>query len=512
MFKGDTLLQLILPYIIDRGESYGLDHSSGLLDASTATSEKTKKRLVVEFSSPNIASEFQGKHLRSTILGSHISNLYEGMGWDVTRINYLGDWGKPIGLLGVGWEKYGSEEKFQNDPSGHLLEVYHKIYDEFLPELGESKKARDEGKDSAEVESRGLFAERNAYFKRMEDKDQAALALWKRVRDVNIESYTKLYARLNVEFDEYSGESQIDPDTIAEVEEILKSKGLLEESGGSQIVDLKKYKLGTVIIRDRKGSSTYMLRDLAAAISRDRKYTFDKMIYVVATDHNQHFSRLFKILTLMDLPTLASKLQHLSFSDSSSMSSKLDASHMLSDVLDRCAAAMSASLATDEIPTDRFPALARAVEPLSISALRVQELSSKRAADHSFDVARMTAFDPGTGPHLQYTYARLRKAMGEAPVDAELSLEQMSSLGGEAELTLLRLLVQYPDITHSALKVLEPSVISSFLAAVTAQVKGCLDEKGTGAVANNAEIALYEATRIVLANGMKLLGVIPISW
>src|ERR1700712_4576800 len=118
------------------------------------------------------------------------------MGWDVVKINYLGDWGKPIGLLGVGWEKYGSEELFQADPVGHLFDIYHKIYEEFLPEQVASKKARDEGKDPAEIESKGLFAERNAFFKRMEEGEERALALSKRVRDVSIENYTKLYARL----------------------------------------------------------------------------------------------------------------------------------------------------------------------------------------------------------------------------------------------------------------------------------------------------------------------------
>jgi arginyl-tRNA synthetase len=180
MFEPRTIARLLSPYINDRKDSYGRDISLGLHDPSLP--DLGRKKLVVEFSSPNIASEFQGTHLRSTILGAYIGNLHEMMGWDVVKINYLGDWGKPIGLLGVGWEKFGSEEEFEADPSGHLLDVYNKINQLFMPEQLASKKARDErrdsGKDSAEIESQGLFAERNAFFKRMEDGDETAIAFW----------------------------------------------------------------------------------------------------------------------------------------------------------------------------------------------------------------------------------------------------------------------------------------------------------------------------------------------
>jgi arginyl-tRNA synthetase len=233
------LPRLLFPYIDDRKTSYGQDITFGLHDPPSL--EGARKKLVIEFSSPNIASEFQGKHLRSTIIGAYIANLYETMGWEVTKVNYLGDWGKPLGLLGVGWEKFGSEEQFQADPAGHLLVVNNKINDLFAPEQLASKKARDEGKDSAEIEAQGLFKERNTFFKRMEDGDEEAMAFWRRVRDVNIESYTKLYARLNVSFDEYSGESQVNPSTMAEVEEILKTKGLCEESEGAWYVSQSLY-------------------------------------------------------------------------------------------------------------------------------------------------------------------------------------------------------------------------------------------------------------------------------
>ena len=228
-----TLPRLLLPYINDRKDSYGKDPSIGLRDPSSP--DLGRRKLVVEFSSPNIGSEFHGKHLRSTILGAYIANLYKNMGWDVVKINYLGDWGKQIGLLGAGWEKFGSEEQFQADPIGHMLGVYNQIDQLFQPELAASRAARDSRGDPVAVETQGLFAERNAFFKRMEDGDEEALALWKRFRYVSIEHYIKLYARLNVSFDEYSGESQVTPETMAEVEDYAKEQGHLR--GKRWIVD-----------------------------------------------------------------------------------------------------------------------------------------------------------------------------------------------------------------------------------------------------------------------------------
>jgi arginyl-tRNA synthetase len=465
---------------------------------------------VVEFSSPNIASEFLGKHLRSTILGAYIGNLYETMGWDIIKINYLGDWGKPIGLLGVGWEKFGSEELFQTDPAGHLLDVYHNINDLFMPEQAASKKARDEGRDSAEIETRGLFAERNAFFKRMEDGDEKAVALWKRVRDISIENYTKLYARFNVSFDEYSGESQVNPKTMAEVEEILKNKGLCEGSGGSWIIDLKKHpgKGGVGIIRDRAGSSTYLLRDLAAVLDRARKYSFDKMIYVVAADqHTTHFSRLFKILELMDMSDLASKLQHVHFSEVSQMSKKLGHGHMLGEILDQYQSAMQDSLKANPEKAGLLGDAEEAVAAIGITALLTQELSARRANDHAFDISQMTSFEPGTGPDLQYWYARLCSIFKTNPSHTDLSDEEFASLE-EDQTSLLRLLVQYPDITHSAYKALESATIMAYLVNVKGQLSVCVKSQD-GTSATPAQAMLYEATRRVLENGMKLLGITP---
>ncbi|KAF2185091.1 arginyl-tRNA synthetase [Zopfia rhizophila CBS 207.26] len=527
MLMPHTLPRLLLPYINDRKGGYGSDVSLGLKDPSSP--ESGRKKVVVEFSSPNIAKDFEGKHLRSTILGAFVSNIYETMGWDVTKINYLGDWGKPIGLLGVGWEKFGSEEAFQADPVGHLLDVYHKVNELFIPELVASRKLRDEGGDPAEIEGQGLFAERNAFFKKMEDGDEEALALFKRVRDVNIDNFTKLYARLNISFDEYSGESQVSPDVMAEVEQMLKEKGVLEESGGAWIIDMKKHggRAGVAIIRDRAGGSTYLLRDLAAVLERSRKFEFDKMIFVVAADHNVHFSRLFKILELLEMSDLAGKLQHVHFNEVSQMSEKLGPGHQPHEILDQCETAMLGVLEADEEKAALLGDPQEAATVVGMTALLAQELAARRANDHIFDISGMTSFKLSTGPELQYWYAKLCSILKTHPGQPDLSDEEFASLAEEEPANLLRVLAQYPDVTHAAFKSMEPSTIMTYLVSVIDQLSLCFEAEEVARVVEQQTIGeiedvsgqdtsvspgqamLYEATRRVLENGMKLLGLTP---
>jgi arginyl-tRNA synthetase len=273
----------------------------------------------------------------------------------------------------------------------------------------------------------------------------------KRIREISIENYTKLYASLNINFDEYSGESQVHSATTTEIEEVLKSKGIYEESGRAWIVDLKKHglKAGVGIIRDRTRSSTYLLRDLAAALDRYRKYSFDKMVYVVAADqHTTHFTRLFKIQELMGMADLSSKLQHVPFSDVSQMSKQSGHRHMLGEILYQYQSAMRNSLEANPDKASLLGGTEEGVSTLGVTALLAQELSTRRANNPTFDINHSSSFESGTGPDLQYWYARLCSILKIGPPHADLSDEEFTLLEEEDQNNLLRLLIQYPDVTH----------------------------------------------------------------
>ncbi|ERS97614.1 arginine-tRNA ligase [Sporothrix schenckii ATCC 58251] len=515
------LAQYLLPYLFERSALYGHDHTEGAAKP---------KRVLVEFSSPNIAKEFHAGHLRSTIIGAFIANLYASMGWDVVKINYLGDWGKQFGLLAVGWKRYGSEAELARAPLRHLLEVYARINKDFEPEQEASKKARDEGRDTAEIESQGLFAERNDFFRRMEDGDDEALALWRRFRDISIDRYVATYARLNIAFDEYAGESQVQPESVQAVETLLKEKGVYEEENGSWLIDFKKHgakALGVAVVRGRTGTTTYLLRDVGAVLERETKYSFDKMIYVVSSEQDLYFQRIFKVLELIGRADLAARVQHVNFGKVMGMSSRLGNVKLLSDILDQTADAMHDVMRRNATKYAQVDDPAAVADTVGIAAVMVQDMTGKRINNYPFDIKRMTSFEGDTGPYLQYCHARLcsllRKA-GLARADLHSAVRErgpavLAALGPDLDTPhgadLVRLMAQYPDVTSTALRNLEPSTILTYLFRLAHQLSSAYDVlQVVGADTRESMVAravVYESARQVLENGMRLLGLTPVE-
>jgi arginyl-tRNA synthetase len=288
-FKPEPLTSIVLPMVLKSGASFGLNKNIGLrnpLDPSSGA-----KKMIVEFSSPNIAKPFHAGHLRSTIIGGFLANLYEGAGWDVVRMNYLGDWGKQYGVLALGFELFGNEEELVKNPIGHLYDLYVRISSIQHDEAEQVKvlkaeivKAKEEGKDSAEqeakikkIETEGIDEQARKYFKGMVDGEPKALGIWKRFRDLSIEKYKATYARLNISYDDYSGESQVKDESMDLAAKIMWDKKVCEESEGAVIVDLTKHskKLGKAIVKKKDGTSLYLTRDIGEALQRVEKYNFE---------------------------------------------------------------------------------------------------------------------------------------------------------------------------------------------------------------------------------------------
>lgn len=353
-FKPEALTSLVVPAVLKAGTSYGFNGSHGLRDP--ADPSKGRKKMIVEFSSPNIAKPFHAGHLRSTIIGGFLANLYEAAGWDVTRMNYLGDWGKQYGVLAIGFDLYGSEEALIQNPIGHLYDVYVKISatareeDEKMKELkAKIEELKKESKDTSalekelqEISENGVDEKARRYFKRMTEGEPVALGIWKRFRDLSIEKYKKTYARLNIRYDDYSGESQVKDESMDHAAKVMEEKKVSENSEGAIIVDLTKYskKLGKAVVRKKDGTSLYLTRDIAAVSERYEKYKFDKMIYVVASQQDLHLAQLFKILEAMDYKDLAAACTHVNFGMVLGMSTRKGTAKFLDDILETVAEKM----------------------------------------------------------------------------------------------------------------------------------------------------------------------------
>ncbi|KAI1137692.1 arginyl-tRNA synthetase [Hypoxylon sp. FL0543] len=529
IFSTVTLPRLVLSYIGDRLDQYG---RGSLLDSPLPShTGGSAKKVVIEFSSPNLATEFNSNHLRSTILGAQIANLYENEGWNVVRMNYLGDWGKEVGLLGVGWKRFGSEEEFQRNPMSHLFDIYEKISEEFKPEKEASRKARDEGRDTAEIEKQGIFAERDIFSKRMEDGEPEETGFWKQIRDTSIAYYTESYERLKVKFDEFSGESQVSPESIAEVESVLKAKGVYEESDGSWIIDYSKHgprSLGVSVLRGRTGSTSYLLRDIAAALERSRKYSFDKMIYVVTAEQDVHFQKVFQALRYMGHDDLAAQLEHVNFGKAQGLSQQLGKVHLLGDILERAIKNTHDSLESSEYKYAEIYRADESAKVIGITSLISQFCGlSKRHTGFTFNTKNFTSFEGETGPNLQLCYARLCAKIDESNFDeSALADVDYAYLQEDPWTEVIRFLAQYPDVTEVAFRSHEPSIVLAFLFRLVEELENCLeddtdDETGEDKEENAntedppeailAQTLLYKHARQVLKNGMRILGINPIS-
>jgi arginyl-tRNA synthetase len=376
-----------LPLIRERGISYGKNPLLGLKNRENPS--EGKKRIIVEFSSPNIAKPFHAGHLRSTIIGGFLANLYDGAGWDVIRINYLGDWGKQYGLLALAFERYGDEEALKADPINHLYELYVRINKELTEEKEKIEGLEKLGEDTSELKSNSLDEQARKYFKKMTDGDDVALAQWKRFRDLSIKRYMGTYARLNIHFDEYSGESQVTQAAMEASAGKLSSMNISEESNGAMIIDFSKHVPGKAgkslerpIIRKKDGTALYLTRDISELLGRAEKYKFDHMIYVVASQQDLHLKQLFKIIELMGYPEVAKKAQHINFGMVLGMSTRKGTVKFLDDILRDVADKMHEVMRKNEDKYSQVENPEAVADILGISSVMVQDMSGKRYVFH----------------------------------------------------------------------------------------------------------------------------------
>lgn len=367
------------------GKKYGSNPALGFKDPKNA--DAGRKRIIVEFSSPNIAKPFHAGHLRSTIIGGFIANLYEGAGWDVVRINYLGDWGKQYGLLALGFERYGSEEELLKDPINHLFHLYVRINNEIKDEEEKMKALKEEGKEAeaAQLKESGLDEQARKYFKKMVDGDEAALNMWRRFRELSIDRYKKTYARLNIHFDSYSGESQVPESAMEAAAKKMEDKGISSESDGARIVDFAALipgkegkRLERPIIRKKDGTALYLTRDISELMGRYEKYKYDQMIYVVASQQDLHLKQLFKIVELMGDKDVADRCQHINFGMVLGMSTRKGTVKFLDDILRDVGDKMHEVMRKNEDKYAQVENPDAVADTLGISSVMIQDMTGKR--------------------------------------------------------------------------------------------------------------------------------------
>ena len=509
-----TLIPLVLSTVhaLTYGDGAATEGDSGKKLPSYGSNYSGKGKLcLVEFSSPNIAKPFHAGHLRSTIIGAFLANLYEANGWDVKRLNYLGDWGKQFGLLALGWRRFGDEQKLQENPVQHLFDVYVEINKLASEEGGKGEQIHDEARE---------------FFKGMEDGKEENLLEWERFRNLSIEKYKETYARLNVHFDEYRGESKVRKHHIEDTLSKLRTMDFVSrEENGALLADLSKFKLEKAVVERKDGTPLYLTRDIPEAEQRYEQYKFDKMIYVISSQQDLHCAQFFKILELLGHPWAQKEsegLLHINFGMVQGMSTRKGTVVFLDHILDETKEQMHDVMRKNEVKYAQLEDPERTADIVGMTAIKIQDMAGKRINNYTFDWKRMFSFEGDTGPYLQYNHVRLcsmeRMNAEDGLVlpkeDLDFKTMRTERLQVPEALEIVWLLAQWPDVVRTASRDHQASTIVTFCFKLTHAISSAWEKL----IVKNQErddalvrLWLYRCAKDVLSSALRLLTVTPLE-
>ena len=467
----------VLERALDEGERYGSDMSG------------EGRTVVIDYSSINIAKRFHIGHLSTTMIGNSLYRLHQFFGYRAVGVNHLGDWGTQFGKMIAAYKRWGDHDTVA---AGGVDEMV-KLYVRFNAEAKEDEALNDEGR---------------AWFKRIEDGDPEALEIFNWFKSVTLKDAERVYDMLGVKFDSYAGESFYN-DKMQPIIDELRSKGLLVEDNGAQIVDLKEYGMPPALILRSDGATLYITRDLAAAKYRKDTYNFDKSLYVVAYQQDLHFRQLFKVLELMGYEWYKD-CEHVSFGmvsyEGQTLSTREGRIVYLEDLLNTSIEKARAIIDEKSPDLENKDEVARQI---GVGAVVFFVLYNNRIKDIDFWWDRALNFEGETGPYVMYTHARccsvLRRAEAMAAAEPDFS-----ALSDPFSQDVVRLIEQFPDILKSAVNRSEPSMVTRYSVDLAQafnkfyyENKVMVDEPGVRA----ARLTLTRATMQVLRKALWLIGI-----
>ena len=451
------------------------------------------KNIVIDYSAPNIAKPFHIGHLRSTVIGGALYNIYKYLGYNVTGVNHLGDYGTQFGKLIEGYKMWGEEYDIEKDPINELTKIYIRI------------------NEACKNDEQILENCRNN-FKKLEDGDSYCVEIWKKFRKLSLQEFQKVYDLLGSKFDSWNGESFYS-DKMPEVIDLLQKTGKLVESQGAKIIDLEDKGINTpCIIEKSNGSTTYATRDLAAILYRARTYDFDKALYVTSYEQVLHFKQVFEVAKLLGLDEkYTNGLEHVSFGmvllPEGKMSTRegniIKLEELLNEAISRA----------KEIIEQKNPDLENKEEvakKVGIGAVIFNDMSASRIKDEVFDWNTILNFQGETGPYIQYTYVRTKSVLEKAGYLPKIENVKIENLSDEYSLAILKLIYNFEDVLVQVTDKNEPSILARYLIDLAKayssfynENKIIVDDKDV----QDARVYLTYAVSQVLKQGANLLGI-----
>lgn len=450
------------------------------------------KNIIVEYSSPNIAKPFHIGHLRNTLIGHSIYNMYKFLGYNVIGINHLGDYGTQFGKMIEGYKLWGEEYNIEENPIEELTRIYVRINDLCKQDEAVLEACRDN-------------------FKKLEEGDPYCVEIWNKFKDLSLKEFNRIYDILGVSFDSLNGEAFYS-DKMDEIVDLIDKSGKLIESEGAKIVDLEEQKNGICMIKKSNDSTTYATRDLAAILYRTREYDFDKCLYIVAYEQNLHFKQVFEVAKLLGIDEkYINGLKHVPYGmvhlKSGKMSTREGNVIKVNDLLDEAVARV------EKIIEDKNPNMENKFEnakKIGIGAITFSNVGTTIIKDQIFDWDTILNFNGETGPYVQYTYVRTQSVLKNVDNIPNVDNIDFNQLNNDEAVRVVKLIYNFQEIVVEATNKNEPSILARFLIDLAKaysnfyneyKIMSDLEEE------RNARIYLTYMVGLVLKIGMNLLGI-----
>lgn len=452
-----------------------------------SSNEGSGKRVIIDYSSINIAKPFHIGHLSTTAIGHSLYRIYKALGYDCYSINYLGDYGTQFGKMIVAFKKWGDKAVIDREGIREMYRLYVKYHDEAEKDPGLDEQAR-------------------TWFLKIEDKDEEALSIFEWMKQRTLKDVERIYNDLDITFDSYNGESFYN-DKMQPVIDELKEKKLLTESEGAYVVDLGPYNMPPCLILKKDGATLYATRDLASATYRAKEIGFDKNLYVVAYQQSLHFKQVFKVLELMGYEW-SKNCVHVEFGMTSmeegTMSTRKGKAIFLEDVMNK---AVEKTLATINEKNPTLENKEAVAKDVGIGAVVYSAVAQSRINDIVFSYDKVLSFEGETGPYIQYTHARCCSVLKKQ--NSDIKDIDYSLLTGDEEMEIIKLMESYPAVIKNAAKDYQPCYISRFLISLcSAFNKFYFDNRiiSDDPSLTSARILLTEKVRDTISSGLYLIG------
>ncbi len=468
----------------------------------------TPEKILIDFSSPNIAKPMHIGHIRSTIIGDCLRRVANFLGHDVIADNHIGDWGTPIGQVIYGWKNNLNESAFNEDPIKELLRLYQLVKEGF----------------ESDPKINAACLEETV---KLQSGDDESISLWNQFKEITLSEANKIYSRLDIEFDVTLGESFYHNQLAPLVEDLL-AKGIAEISDGAVCIfsnnELEAKDDPLLVSRDgewipvpcmvrkKDGGFNYATTDIATIDYRVNELNSDKILYVVDDRQSLHFRQLFEVSRQREIKT---QLHHVSFGkilgeDRKPFKTREGSVPDLSSVLEE-AVQRAKSVVDDKSNGLSEKEKEDVAERIGIGAIKYFELSQSRVSDYIFSWDKMLALQGNTAPYMINAYVRTRSIFRKIGDDANISLSDLA-LSNESERSIAIKLCQYSEVVPEVMTDYRPNLLATYLYELAQTFHSFYEQcpvLNSKEQTRNTRLALCEATSKVLKHGLELLGIYP---